>query len=59
MLISMMRTPHLALVLTLAASSATAARHGTLTFISDDYSRALAEARQARLPLFVEAWAPW
>ena len=30
-----------------------------LPFIADDYPRALAEARAQRLPLFVEAWAPW
>lgn len=30
-----------------------------LPFIADDYPKALAEARAQRLPLFVEAWAPW
>jgi hypothetical protein len=30
-----------------------------LPFIQDDYAKALAEARAERLPLFVEAWAPW
>ena len=30
-----------------------------LPFIQDDYSRALAEARQRKLPLFIETWAPW
>jgi hypothetical protein len=28
-------------------------------FIVDDYPGALAEARAKRLPIFVEAWAPW
>ncbi|HKF42797.1 MAG TPA: hypothetical protein VKG01_06845 [Thermoanaerobaculia bacterium] len=28
-------------------------------FIADDYPRALAEARAKKLPIFVEAWAPW
>jgi len=28
-------------------------------FIENDYSRALAEARARKVPLFVEAWAPW
>jgi len=28
-------------------------------FIADDYSRALAEARARKLPLFIESWAPW
>ena len=30
-----------------------------LPFIADDYPRALAEARAQKLPLFIEAWAPW
>jgi hypothetical protein len=30
-----------------------------LPFVADDYAAALAEARAQRLPLFVEAWAPW
>ncbi len=30
-----------------------------LPFLSDDYARALAEARARSLPLFIEAWAPW
>jgi len=30
-----------------------------LTFIEDDYPRALAEARATGKPLFVDAWAPW
>jgi len=30
-----------------------------LPFIADDYAKALAEARQQKLPLFIEAWAPW
>lgn len=30
-----------------------------LTFIEDDYPRALAEARASQRPLFVDAWAPW
>jgi hypothetical protein len=30
-----------------------------LPFIQDDYSRALAEARARKVPLFVESWAPW
>jgi hypothetical protein len=30
-----------------------------LPFIEDDYDRALAEARAANKPLFVDAWAPW
>jgi hypothetical protein len=30
-----------------------------LPFLSDDYARALADARARSLPLFIEAWAPW
>jgi hypothetical protein len=30
-----------------------------LPFIVDDYSSALAQARAKKLPIFVEAWAPW
>jgi len=39
-----------------AASSASAAG---LPFIRDDYPKALAEAKQRKLPIFVECWAPW
>ena len=31
----------------------------SLPFIEDDYPRALAEAKQRGLPLFVDVWAPW
>ena len=30
-----------------------------LPFLSDDYAKALGEARARQLPLFIEAWAPW
>jgi hypothetical protein len=30
-----------------------------LPFVADDYGKALAEARAQKLPLFIEAWAPW
>ena len=30
-----------------------------LPFIEDDYPKAMAEARAKKLPVFVEAWAPW
>ena len=30
-----------------------------LPFVADDYAKALGEARAQKLPLFVEAWAPW
>ena len=31
----------------------------SLPFINDNYPRALEEARARKLPLFIEAWAPW
>jgi tetratricopeptide (TPR) repeat protein len=30
-----------------------------IAFIEDDYPRALAEARARKVPLFIDAWAPW
>ena len=30
-----------------------------LPTISDDYPKALAAARAAQLPIFIESWAPW
>lgn len=30
-----------------------------LPVIEDDYPRALAEARARKLPIFIDAWAPW
>jgi hypothetical protein len=32
---------------------------GVLPFIEDDYTRAVAEARARKVPLFIESWAPW
>ena len=55
--------PALALLGALAAAPAMAAPLGAegrvLPFISNDYARALGEARARALPLFIEAWAPW
>ena len=49
-----------ALALGLVAAPAAAAEvDKALPFIADDYAKALAEARAQRLPLFIEAWAPW
>jgi len=28
-------------------------------FIDDDYAKVISKARAAKLPVFVEAWAPW
>jgi len=30
-----------------------------LPFIENDYTKAIARAKSADLPVFVEAWAPW
>jgi len=30
-----------------------------LEFIQDDWPRALAQAKTGKVPVFVEAWAPW
>ncbi len=41
----------------MAAAPATPAR--VLPFIEDDYPKALAEARSHKVPIFIEASAPW
>ena len=46
------------LLLVVLATSAMAATT-TLPFIDDNYAKALAEAKQRQLPLFVEASAVW
>jgi hypothetical protein len=56
-----------ALALALAAGSLAGARplaatdglDKVLPFVADDYAKALSEARAQKLPLFIEAWAPW
>jgi hypothetical protein len=49
----------LALGLFTLLPGAAAAAGRVLPFITDDYDRAVAEARARKVPLFVEAWAPW
>ena len=71
---SLLAVPLLLLAGALAVSSASPARAAAgakpariapagprmvLPFIRDDYTRALAEARARKVPLFIEAWAPW
>jgi len=72
---SLLAVPMLALACTLAASpaapagvaagtrkpalSSSAGPRMALPFIRDDYTRALALARARKVPLFIEAWAPW
>ena len=47
-----------AAVLALLLAAPARAGH-VLPFISDDHPAAAAEAKSKKLPLFVEAWAPW
>ena len=62
------------LVLTLAAHAAPAAKSSTsakkapakaahwkpaVPFVEDDFGRALALAKERKLPVFIEGWAPW
>ncbi len=49
----------LALELALGPSAADRSETRPLPFLSDDYPKALAQARARDLPLFIEAWAPW
>jgi len=41
------------------AVAANDAELGALSFIEDDYDRALAEARARDVPVFIDSWAPW
>ncbi len=49
----------LALLLTCILNLPASAQKSSLPFIADNYAEALAQARQQKLPLFVEVWAPW
>jgi hypothetical protein len=48
-----------ALAAPLAVAGAGAAAGRALPFVEDDYPKARALARSKKLPIFVEAWAPW
>jgi hypothetical protein len=56
---------HTTAMLALALLAAPAVARGAegldkaLPFVVDDYAKALSEARAQKLPLFIEAWAPW
>jgi len=41
------------------ASGAATSPRIVLPFIADDYTKAVAEARARKVPLFIESWAPW
>jgi len=43
----------------LALLACTVAATTRLPFTNDDYNKALSVAKQRKLPLFVEVWAPW
>ena len=47
------------LLATGAFSAPTDDARKALPFVVDDYAKALDEARAQKLPLFIEAWAPW
>lgn len=53
-----MRRTTVAIVFAFAALSASAAQP-VLPFIPDDYAKAVAEAKAKKVPIFVDAWAPW
>jgi hypothetical protein len=44
---------------TAPAKSATAKWNPVVPFIEDDFGRALALAKERKLPVFIEGWAPW
>ena len=46
-------------ILLLALLTCSAAAKTRLPFTNDDYNKALTLAKQRKLPLFVEVWAPW
>lgn len=42
-----------------AKSTTTAKWTPVVPFIEDDFGRALALAKERKLPVFIEGWAPW
>jgi hypothetical protein len=54
-----LRTVALAAALVAAPAAGAPAPREVLPFIADDYPKALAAARAAHKPIFLEAWAPW
>ena len=42
-----------------ASAQASPPPDANITFVENDYARALAYARARKVPLFVDAWAPW
>jgi hypothetical protein len=52
-----MRPFHVLVLLLLGAIGAPAQE--SVSFIKDDFARAIAQAKEKNRPIFVEAWAPW
>jgi len=42
-----------------APAKSTSAWKPVVPFIEDDFGRALALAKERKLPVFIEGWAPW
>jgi hypothetical protein len=49
----------IALLLTVLANPSLSKASKGLPFINDDFQKALVQAKQRNLPLFVDVWAPW
>jgi len=49
----------IALLLAVLATSSFDKTSKGLPFINDDFQKALTQAKQRNLPLFVDVWAPW
>ena len=47
------------LLAALASAAPGPSAQGRLPIIADDYAKALSEAKERKVPLFVEVWAPW
>jgi len=47
------------LVIALLGIASVASAKEMVPFIEDDYVKAVAQAKVKRVPIFVEAWAPW
>jgi len=49
----------IALLLTVLANPSFSKANQGLPFINDNFQKALTQAKQRNLPLFVDVWAPW
>ena len=54
-----MRTRLAAVAVLLISLAGSVRAAEVLPFIEDDYAKAVAQAKTKKLPIFVEAWAPW